>query len=66
MQGVIKKMEKDRGFGFITSDDGKDFFFHLSACRSPRFDDLNLRDRVNFKPTQGPRGPRAEEIVREE
>ncbi len=34
-KGVIKFFKKDKGFGFITANDGKDVFFHITSCLSP-------------------------------
>jgi CspA family cold shock protein len=62
MEGVIKKIVVDRGFGFIKGDDGKDVFFHLSGCTTS-FDSLKPDDRVTFNVTQGPKGPRAEKVL---
>jgi CspA family cold shock protein len=60
--GIVKKLVKDRGFGFIRSDDGKEYFFHTSGMTKGRFDDLLENDRVSFNPTEGPKGPRAEDV----
>ncbi|TMB84348.1 MAG: cold shock domain-containing protein [Chloroflexi bacterium] len=61
--GTIKKLISDRGFGFITADDGKDYFFHrdgLSA--SLDFDRLTGREKVSFDVESSPRGPRATNV----
>lgn len=58
--GTIKKIVADRGFGFITAEDGKDYFFHrdgLSA--SLNFDRIAEGEVVEFDLQQSPRGPRA-------
>ena len=55
--GTIKKLVADRGFGFITADDGKDYFFHRSA--TPEFDRLVGGEQVTFEIEQSPKGPRA-------
>jgi CspA family cold shock protein len=61
--GVIKKVVADRGFGFITADDAKDYFFHRnSLAPSLDFDRLNGGERVEFQITQSPKGPRAEGV----
>jgi CspA family cold shock protein len=61
--GVIKKVVADRGFGFITADDAKDYFFHRNSLDpSLDFDRLNGGERVEFQITQSPKGPRAEGV----
>ena len=61
--GTVKKVIADRGFGFITSDDAKDYFFHRDALDSSlNFDQLNGGEKVEFQIEQSPRGPRATNV----
>ncbi|MBM3821156.1 MAG: cold shock domain-containing protein [Acidimicrobiia bacterium] len=60
--GTIKRMVKDKGFGFIAGSDGNEYFFHQSSCGSVRFDDMREGQSVSFNATQGPKGPRAENV----
>ena len=61
--GTIKKVVSDRGFGFITADDGKDYFFHRnSLTASLDFDRLNGDEKVQFEIEQSPKGPRATNV----
>ncbi|HET7028537.1 MAG TPA: cold shock domain-containing protein [Candidatus Limnocylindrales bacterium] len=61
--GRIKKLVSDRGFGFITGEDGKDYFFHRDALAgSLDFDRLNGGEQVEFNVEQSPRGPRASSV----
>ena len=53
----------DKGFGFIATSDGTEYFFHQSACTSTSFDSMREGERVNFSIGQGPKGPRAENVV---
>jgi CspA family cold shock protein len=62
MTGRIKRLVSDKGFGFIASDDGSEYFFHQSACRDTRFDALREGQSVTFEGGQGPKGPRAENV----
>jgi len=55
--GTIKKLVSDRGFGFISADDGKEYFFHRSAIAN--FDALRGGERVSFEMEPSPKGPRA-------
>jgi CspA family cold shock protein len=58
--GTMKKIISDRGFGFITGEDGKDYFFHRDGLdRSLEFDRLVGGEKVNFEIESSPRGPRA-------
>jgi CspA family cold shock protein len=58
--GTMKKIISDRGFGFITGEDGKDYFFHRDGLdRSLEFDRLVGGEKVSFEIESSPRGPRA-------
>ena len=58
--GSVKKVVSDRGFGFITGEDGKDYFFHRDSLdRSLDFDRLAGGEKVEFDVEANPRGPRA-------
>lgn len=59
-KGRIKKMVRDRGFGFIRGEDGKEVFFHRSGLGGSDYDSLNEGDNVEYVVQEGPRGPRAE------
>jgi len=61
--GTIKKVISDRGFGFITADDAKEYFFHKDALDSTlNFDRLVGGEKVEFEIEQNPRGPRAARV----
>ncbi len=60
-QGTIKKLVSDRGFGFITAEDGKDYFFHRSGTLT-NFDALAGGERVSFEIETSPKGPRANKV----
>ena len=59
MQGTIKRVVRDRGFGFILAKDGTEVFFHRSSLRQLDFDGLREGQGVEFELEQGPKGPRA-------
>lgn len=61
-RGRIKKMVRDRGFGFIRGDDGKEVFFHRSGLQSTDYDALSEGDSVEYVVQEGPRGARAENV----
>ena len=61
--GTVKKVVSDRGFGFITSSDQKDYFFHRDALDSSLdFDRLMGGENVEFEIEQSPKGPRANRV----
>lgn len=62
MTGKIKTV-MERGFGFIMSEDGREFFFHRSALTNQYdWDDFKPGKQVTFEPTIGEKGPRAERV----
>lgn len=61
--GTVKKVVSDRGFGFITAEDGKEYFFHRSAVTAPlAFEQLAGGEKVEFELETGPKGPRAARV----
>jgi CspA family cold shock protein len=61
--GTVKKLVADRGFGFITADDGKDYFFHRGALQGGLdFDRLVGGEKVDFEVEASPKGPRAVKV----
>jgi CspA family cold shock protein len=62
LNGTIKRLVSDKGFGFILASDGNEYFFHNSACNQTRFDDLQEGQAVTFERGQGPKGPRGENV----
>ncbi|MCX6544670.1 MAG: cold shock domain-containing protein [Acidobacteria bacterium] len=62
INGTIKRLVSDKGFGFVAAEDGSEYFFHQSACTNTRFDDLREGQAVTFERGQGPKGPRAENV----
>jgi CspA family cold shock protein len=63
MKGVIKKLTRDRSFGFIRAEDGVDYFFHESELKGGIvFEDIHEGEAVEFQPTETGKGPRAIDI----
>lgn len=62
VKGVVKMFNKEKGFGFITTDDGKDVFFHYSALQVDGFKTAEQGDKVDFEVEESDRGPRATKI----
>ena len=57
--GTVKKLVRERGFGFITASDGVELFFHRSAVQGMGFDTLTEGQAVEFDVERGEKGPRA-------
>ena len=57
--GTIKKLVRERGFGFIQGHDGVELFFHRSALQGEAFDTLTEGQAVEFDIVKGDKGPRA-------
>ncbi|MEU1401227.1 cold-shock protein [Streptomyces sp. NPDC005728] len=63
-QGTVKWFNADKGFGFITQDDGgPDVYVHFSAIQTSGYKSLEENQRVEYSITQGPKGPQAENVV---
>jgi CspA family cold shock protein len=61
--GIVKWFNGEKGYGFITPDDGSaDVFAHFSAIQSSGYRTLDENQRVEFDVTQGQKGPQAENI----
>ncbi|HWH37690.1 MAG TPA: cold shock domain-containing protein [Candidatus Limnocylindrales bacterium] len=61
--GTIKKVVAERGFGFITAEDTKEYFFHRNSLDSSLdFDRLVGGERVQFEIEDSPKGPRASRV----
>jgi CspA family cold shock protein len=57
--GTIKRLVRERGFGFILGQDGTELFFHRSALQGEGFDTLTEGQAVGFEVERGAKGPRA-------
>ena len=62
--GTIKKVVSERGFGFISGEDGKEYFFHRDGLTSSlNFDRLSGGEKVEFEIEQSPKGARAKNVT---
>jgi len=62
MNGTIKRLVTDKGFGFVKASDGTEYFFHHTACTNTHFEELREGQALEFEVGYGPKGPRAEQI----
>ena len=61
-QGTVKWFNGDKGYGFITLEDGKDVFVHFSAIQGEGFKTLEEGQEVSFDIVEGPRGEQAANV----
>ena len=61
--GTVKWFNAAKGFGFIEQENGPDVFVHFSAINAEGFKTLAEGQKVEFKVTDGKKGPQAEEVV---
>jgi len=65
MEGVIKTLITDKGFGFITVEGAeKDLFFHSNELRGVSYNELKEGDKVSFDKADSPKGPNAVNVTR--
>jgi CspA family cold shock protein len=60
--GTVKWFKDDKGYGFITGEDGVDAFVHFSAIQMEGFKSLQEGQKVTYDVTQGPKGPQASNV----
>jgi len=61
-QGTVKWFNASKGYGFITGEDGKDYFVHFSAITMDGFKTLEEGQNVTFDIEEGQKGPQAANV----
>ncbi len=61
-QGTVKWFNDSKGYGFITTDEGKDVFVHFSAITGEGFKTLAEGQKVTFEVVDGEKGPQAANV----
>lgn len=60
--GTVKWFSPDKGYGFISQEDGPDVFVHFSAIIGDGYRNLEENQQVEFELTDGPKGPQASNV----
>ena len=55
MNGTIKRLVSEKGFGFVAAGDGNEYFFHQSACNGCQFNSLREGQAVTLRRAKAPR-----------
>ena len=63
MTGKVKWFNAEKGYGFITTEDGEDLFAHFSQIQKDGFKSLEEGEAVSFDVVEGDKGPQASNIV---
>ena len=63
-QGTVKWFNDSKGFGFITAEGNTDVFVHHTSIQGSGFKSLAEGDNVSFDIEQGPKGPKAVNVVK--
>ncbi len=64
MTGTVKWFNAEKGYGFITDEEGQDIFVHYSAINGEGFKTLNEGEKVTFEINDSDRGPQAANVER--
>ena len=63
VRGTVKWFNNEKGYGFISQEEGKDIFVHYSAIQGDGYRSLEEGQEVEFEITEGPKGQQASNVV---
>ena len=63
-KGTVKWFNNQKGYGFISVDDGKDIFVHYSAVKGDGYKSLQEGQQVEFDIIQSPKGAQASNVIK--
>jgi CspA family cold shock protein len=63
MHGSVRWFSDQKGYGFLTGEDGNDYFIHFSNINGEGFKTLRQDDQVSFEVEQGSKGPEASNVT---
>lgn len=63
INGTVKWFNSEKGYGFITGEDGKDVFVHFSQIQKEGYKTLQEGEAVSYEVTDGAKGPQAENVT---
>ena len=66
MTGKVKWFSADKGYGFISREDGDDVFVHFSSIQGEGYKTLGEGQEVEFDIVEGARGPQADNVIKKE
>ena len=61
--GVVRRLMRDEGYGFLESADGQEIYFHRNSVAEPGFESLKIGERVAFTEEEGEQGPQASRVT---
>ncbi len=64
MKGTVKWFNNQKGYGFISDDEGNDVFVHYSGLSMDGFKSLEEGQEVEYDVTEGSKGPQAVNVVK--
>lgn len=64
VHGIVKWFNSEKGYGFISQEDGEDVFVHYSAIQGNGYRSLEEGQKVEFEVTVGPKGSQASNVTR--
>jgi cold shock protein len=64
IKGTVKWFSAEKGYGFITPEEGPDVFVHYSSIQGSGYRGLDEGEQVEFEITEGRKGKQASDVIR--